>query len=295
MNLEQQRQIHFECDSLIQQATSLLLQTTKQNQLYTESLVKEILLLHQYKSKQLLSLYQQSDKDSIGSVDAFYALLKDHTIQPSFSLPEPMTLSFELDSIFSGEESLGKFLDLVLHYNRFLNLKDVKKISYLAYVQVFSDASRIPIETRKTTEYKAYIHDLRSYLESFIVRSKPLFNIEEALHKIQNQFEKKWQRKQFPDWFLKNTGPLFCEACQKEFKNEAVFEAHKTGKKHLKAVENMNQQNNPIEKFKDIVLVEFSIHEFKKILNVIVDDTLAHIERKQTLTDRERVFLFLNF
>jgi splicing factor 3A subunit 3 len=165
----------------------------------------------------------------------------------------------------------------------------------LAYVQVFSDASRIPIETRKTTEYKAYIHDLRSYLESFIVRSKPLFNIEEALHKIQNQFEKKWQRKQFPDWFLKNTGPLFCEACQKEFKNEAVFEAHKTGKKHLKAVENMNQQNNPIEKFKDIVLVEFSIHEFKKILNVIVDDTLAHIERKQTLTDRERVFLFLNF
>jgi splicing factor 3A subunit 3 len=61
----------------------------------------------------------------------------------------------ELENKFSGEEGTGRYLDLVSFYNRYLNLKDVKRMSYIAYVQVFFDASRVSLETKKSFDYKS--------------------------------------------------------------------------------------------------------------------------------------------
>lgn len=43
-------------------------------------------------------------------------------------------VEMELETMFSGEEAYGKFLDLNLIFEQYLNLKGVKKVGYLAYL-----------------------------------------------------------------------------------------------------------------------------------------------------------------
>lgn len=64
----------------------------------------------------------------------------------------------ELDKLFSGEEGGGRFLDLNAVFERFVNLKGVRKNDYLLYLSEFDDFEGLyPKETKKTVEYKQYV------------------------------------------------------------------------------------------------------------------------------------------
>ena len=177
---EQQRQLHTDLELLVRASTQLLLQKSKKESILTDSLVGDYLSLHQHKSKQLLQLYEsttelEQERSKITTTDKtlpeFYALLKQiktsyaarqdgHEFVTASDL-ELLKIDWDaqedaLEAKFSGEEGLGRFLDLIPSYNAYLNLKNVKRLSYIAYLQVFFDFGRVPRESKGSLEYKRY-------------------------------------------------------------------------------------------------------------------------------------------
>lgn len=59
---------------------------------------------------------------------------------------------------FSGEEALGRYLDLHFHYQRFINSKFGKQIDYLTYVAAVDNFGDIPRHHRLSKPYRS---DLR--------------------------------------------------------------------------------------------------------------------------------------
>jgi splicing factor 3A subunit 3 len=91
----------------------------------------------------------------------------------------------------------------------------------------------------------------------------------------------------------------------KHFSKQTVFEAHKTGKKHLKAT--AEYQKNP-EKFdqlaqqtnknqssrsKEIAKHEFIITKYLELLKSVREDTRAFVNSKLLMTERERVIMII--
>lgn len=60
-----------------------------------------------------------------------------------------------LENMFSGEESLGRYLDLHLLYDQFVNLKSIEKVPYTTYLLTFQNLAQVPKSVKRTSEYKA--------------------------------------------------------------------------------------------------------------------------------------------
>lgn len=126
----------------------------------------------------------------------------------------------DLDPLFSGEEMLGKYLDLNTFHSKYINLKGVKKdIPYHAYLSQCDEFEKsIPKETKKTNEYASYLEELKLYLESFIHRARPLYNFLELKINIVSEFGKLWEKGEVPGWESNNNvnidSELFCVACK---------------------------------------------------------------------------------
>lgn len=84
---------------------------------------------------------------------------------------------------FTDEEGYGKFLDLNECFNKYLNLKGIQRIDYLAYLTTFDRLFEIPKERKFQSEYKKYLEALLEYLVGFCVKVKPLLNIEDVSKK----------------------------------------------------------------------------------------------------------------
>ena len=133
----------------------------------------------------------------------------------------------------------------------------------------------------------------------FYSRAQPLFNLQEFERESREEFEKHWKEGTVPLWESKTDKDLFCIYCRKDFAKPTVFEAHLSGKKHKKAVSaNPNPQKTALEiqtevyeARKPLAWSEFWAWKLAQTLLVIRDDTRAFIERKQTLTEKERVIL----
>merc|ERR1719223_1661777 len=124
---------------------------------------------------------------------------------------------------------------------------------------------------------------------------------------IKEDFSQKWAAKTLPGWFgedasaadgeaeaAKKNNPLYCEACDKVFANEAVFKAHLKGKKHKRAVaalENAQKEgkkpaaaaNNKVanSQKESLALVEYTLSNYTEMLEDVVEATVSYIERKQ--------------
>lgn len=59
----------------------------------------------------------------------------------------------ELENLFSGEESYGRFLDFNAIYDQYINLKQFEKIDYSQFVSEFDKFHDITRE-KKNAEYK---------------------------------------------------------------------------------------------------------------------------------------------
>ncbi|CAG8510432.1 3533_t:CDS:2 [Racocetra fulgida] len=253
----------------------------------------------------------------------FYGRLKAikdyHRRYPNETV-EPLELEFisqtksngeedDLDKLFSGEEGSGRFLDLHALHEQYVNLKNVKKIDYLTYLSEFDNFADYSREN-KHGEYIKYLEELRSYLESFFKRVKPLSNLEDIQETTQKNFLQQWESGKFPGWERQigsdEDNGLFCAACRKGYTKQTVFDAHLKSKKHIKAASAMIEQGitsvdrETQEKLLkeaakerdkrevDIAFTEALIRKYAEILSMQREDTKANVERKRALTDREQ-------
>mmetsp|Transcript_1681 Transcript_1681/g.2031 ORF Transcript_1681/g.2031 Transcript_1681/m.2031 type:complete len:516 (-) Transcript_1681:575-2122(-) len=104
---------------------------------------------------------------------------------------------------FSGEEWVGRFLDVHNYYNRYINLfsKEDKlgQIGYLEYLDRMGLFMSIDVARIKTKdEYRNYIGDLLKYLQNFHMRAQPLVDVN--VEKAQKQFEDQWSQGKVPGW-----------------------------------------------------------------------------------------------
>lgn len=225
--------------------------------------------------------------------------------------------------MFTGEESNGRFLDLTSLHEEYLNLPNVKRLSYLQYLDHFDafEPPRLPIKRQNkiTDQYLKYVANLADYLESFVQRTRPLDDLPKLFLRFQREFETAWEAGTVPGWTKDSqdtagtsSGPqtegtgsgIWCAACEKEFNNENVYHAHLKGKKHIRNAEAKKSQpegtaNGPtaiaIKSLSGAALKERVIASHEARVRALADllsnersNTRVNVERKQGMTERER-------
>ncbi|KAJ3241615.1 hypothetical protein HDU78_001744 [Chytriomyces hyalinus] len=209
----------------------------------------------------------------------------------------------DIENMFSGEEMRGRFLDLNACFAQYINLKNVKRINYLAYISEFDKLdndsdSGIPSDTRKGAEYKKYLIALSTYLKEFCFKAMPLYDSEDVDEfvraKVDEWAETLDQEMADPD--------LYCAPCAKQFTKKTVFDGHLPGKKHKKAVETFNSNgadsgakpatvansgSSSREALKHVKALEFTIVKLAQVLATQREETRDLVERKQTLSADE--------
>ncbi|KAF9285099.1 hypothetical protein BGZ68_004148 [Mortierella alpina] len=252
--------------------------------------------------------------------------IKDYHRKYPNEAVEPMELEFmdqqptearmeALDDMFSGEEAGGRYLDLHEVHEQYMNLKSLKRTNYLGYLSEFTLFHEIERKD-KDSEYQKYLDSLCGYLEGFLKRIKPLSNIGEIKDDARQDFDKKWQEGSLSGWpkLEQEDTPstdLFCIACKKQYAKETVYKAHLDSKKHKKAEAQLTnglsvngsaasadqasvaevQSKVLAEKAKpeqDMAWTEVVIQKYAELLKQQIDDTKENVERRQTLTGRER-------
>ncbi|KAH6692503.1 splicing factor 3A subunit 3 [Plectosphaerella plurivora] len=230
---------------------------------------------------------------------------------------EPMP--YIVDSLFSGEEAFGRFFDLYQSHEAYLNLPNVKRLSYLQYLEVFDNfapgAGGLKRNEKLTDQYFKYVGGLSSYLESFIRRARPLENLEKVFAGFDNDFEAAWEKDELPGWQNESKGDAatkattspdaeWCDDCEKEFKNENVYKAHLTGRKHIKAAEARKARladdapetngSNGVKisatrlKERAVAEREYRVKRLAAAMSTEREDSRVNVERKQGMTERER-------
>lgn len=296
----------------------------------------------QDQAKRLLQIYRDTDTRSrevqaISTGDPFeefykrYNAIKEHhrnypnepveNLERAYKRAAPVedeSSTAEIDKLFTGEEAWGKFLDLTVQHEAYLNLPTIKRLNYLQYLDMFDQLSppHAPskLADKRTNQYFTYLGDLSSYLEGFLRRTRPLEDLGKLFSRIGEDFDKAWNADEIEGWGAKaieNTGlaapvtegtgeGVWCAACAKEFKNDNVYRAHLTGKKHIKNAQNQKdggasqpQQNgsdDTLRRLKDRAIAEreYRISRLAAALSSIRADTRANVERKQGMTERER-------
>lgn len=226
----------------------------------------------------------------------------------------------DVDAMFTGEEGFGKFLDLTMIHEQYLNLPGVKRLPYTQYLGIFDEftppAMNIKRKDKVSDKYFSYVSELANYLESFLKRTRPLQDLDKLFSSFSEEFDTKWSAKDVPGWTSEKTensalGPqtqgtgagIWCPDCAKEFSNENVYRNHLTGKKHIrnaeakKAAGQSDEQSTaprPQEtssyslKERAVAEREYRIRCLAKELDSIRNTTRDNVERRQTMTERER-------
>ncbi|CAD5122490.1 DgyrCDS10913 [Dimorphilus gyrociliatus] len=234
--LEQQRRFHEERERLMDTMAKEMLYEKKMHRERINSDHRLKLLLDRYTdaTSELKELYDDKDgavKQEIAALSGpnefgeFYMRLKSikefHRKHPNEQVSVPMAAEFEeldrlrenpeMDTVplveFSDEEGYGKYLDLHHMYQMFINLKGVEKADYISYLTSFDRLFEISKE-RKNNAYRDYLKSLLDYLNDFLLRVQPLFDINQEMDIIINEFKIKWMDGTFPGWPKETAGAL---------------------------------------------------------------------------------------
>ncbi|KAL2197689.1 hypothetical protein P885DRAFT_35131 [Corynascus similis CBS 632.67] len=341
MLLEDQRFIHEDLERLEQGIADRMSDEPKhiRDRLNRDHEVSQLLDQIQKQSAELLPLYD--DKSGLRSkeilqistgdpFDEFYRQLskikEHHARYPNEQAENPEQWyrprkggedqPYIVESMFSGEEAYGRFFDLHNCHDAYLNLPNVKRLGYLQYLEVFDNFQAgqggVKRADKLTDPYFKYLGELMEYLESFMRRTRPLENIDQVLEGWQQEFETAWEKGEVPGWDRTGKGTIertlstpeavWCEACEKEFKNANVYKGHLNGRKHIKAAELIAQRENAQDATANGSLVtsaqrlkeravaerEFRIKKLTGAMNIERDDTRVNVERRLGMTERER-------
>lgn len=236
-------------------------------------------------------------------------------------LPEDRAQSVAvIESMFTGEEGFGRYFDLTTLHEQYLNLpvqQQARRLTYLQYLDLFDaftpPQNNIRRDQKNSEAYFQYLKALQDYLESFMQRTKPLENLDKLFANFDKEFEELWTKDELPGWEqnARTSAPtngdvqgegIWCSACKKGFSKETVFEAHLTGKKHKKAVQESesgsantaavqtNRGPSDMQRFKERAVAEreFRIKKLAAAMQTERGDTKVNVERKQGMTERER-------
>ncbi|PRW61113.1 splicing factor 3A subunit 3 [Chlorella sorokiniana] len=174
----------------------------------------------QERSRKLIRIYDDEDgarKEEIaqlrlGGADNvfsnFYERLKEvreyHRKFPNDDLTEAENdeaLLSEAPAVpFSGEEAMGRFLDLHELFHTYTNSKFGKQVDYYTYVCSIAEFEAIPRAQRLGRPYREYLQALVAYLESFYERTQPLSQLSRQYEKLEAEFAEKWQAGQVAGW-----------------------------------------------------------------------------------------------
>lgn len=225
--LEQQRKLHEERerleDALVKER--LLKKPSMKDQINCEFRMHGLVERSVNCAERLLVLYQDKDgmrKDEIAALSGpdefgeFYRRLKTlkefHRRHPN-ELEEPMAMEFlrlqkqrthppeHLQTLvnFSDEEGYGRFLDMHTLHDAFINLRQMERVGYKAYLSNFDKLFDIPKE-KKMGDYKRYLAKLLEYLSNYLDRAHPLLDQLTLQDEVQRSFKEKWSQSNFPGW-----------------------------------------------------------------------------------------------
>lgn len=307
--------------------------------------VAQLLEQIQLQSTNLINIYKDdtgaraSEIQQIGTGDSFeefYKQLKDvrdhHLRYPNeqaenseqrYKIRKPAdgeVMPSIVDTLFSGEEAYGRFFDLTTPHELFLNLPNVRRLTYLQYLEAFDNFAPghggVKRGDKLTDQYFKYTGDLASYLESFMKRTRPLENLDQALASFDEEFDQKWEKEEFDGWKredasgdgstkeLSSAEAIWCADCEKEFKNENVYKPHLKGRKHIKAAEQRRQRQADVNgtsngtkipgtsatrmKERAVAEREYRVKRLASAMSTERTDTRVNVERKQGMTEKER-------
>lgn len=256
----------------------------------------------------------------LGHLQAYYqkyperAISLETTATPSILGTQDASL-FDFSAMerdFSGEEMGGRFLDLYVPYEMFINLRDVPHISYLEYLAQLDSMASVPLATKRSEAYKVYLAKLCEYLSVFLHKTRPLEDMDAPEATALRAFEDDWEQGRVLGWEAKeatlygtgNAGAgIWCDACQRFYAKQTVYDAHLSSARHLKAVKRVQSGEQPpttlphqteteqkkhAQRARQIARDEVLVRALATELASVRDETRANIERKASLTERER-------
>ncbi|TQN73355.1 Pre-mRNA-splicing factor sap61 [Colletotrichum shisoi] len=346
--IEEQRYLHEDLERLEQGIADRISEEPKhiRDRLNRDHEIGQLLDQIQTQSVKLLDIYRDAEGQrsheiqNIGTGDPFeefYGQLKDarehHAKYPNeqaensevrYRVKKPddgEVMPYIVDRLFTGEEGFGRFFDLHTCHESYLNLPNVKRLSYLQYLEVFDNFSSgyggLKRAEKLTDQYFKYVGELAEYLESFMRRTRPLENLDKVFLGFDNDFETAWEKDEVVGW-QKEEGTngtarqpstadaVWCDDCEREFKNENVHRSHLTGRKHIKAAEarkarrdeeggdgvdgstNGNKVSATRLKERAVAEREYRVKRLAAAMSTERGDTRVNVERRQGMTERER-------
>ncbi|KAL9674372.1 hypothetical protein QQ045_030644 [Rhodiola kirilowii] len=172
----------------------------------------------------LVEIYEDNDnarKDEIAALggqtasgtnlfSAFYDRLKEireyHRRHPAARVVDTAEEDDELlkeepQVEFSGEEAMGRYLDLHELYNRYINSKfGDPKLEYSGFLDVFSKPHAISRKLKMSRQYREYLESLLEYLVYFFERTEPLQDLDRVFSKVEAEFEAQWENGKVHGW-----------------------------------------------------------------------------------------------
>ncbi|ETN45039.1 uncharacterized protein HMPREF1541_09915 [Cyphellophora europaea CBS 101466] len=349
MLIEDQRFLHEDLERLEQAICERAGEDPKniKDRLNRDHQIDGFLTRIQEQSKRLLEIYRDTEGtrakevQSLSTGDPFeefykeFEKVKDHhrqypnepieNLERAYKRRRPdegEAIVSEVDNMFTGEEGNGRFLDLTMRHEDYLNLPGIKRLTYLQYLDNFDafEPPRMPIkrQNKVTDTYLKYVTDLDNYLESFVRRTRPLDDLSKIFLQLDRDFESAWNSGEIPGWpkdepaSATSNGPategtgsgVWCPDCEKEFNNPNVYKSHLTGKKHIRNAEakkssstltNGTSMNGSSAlpsttnlKQRIIASHEHRIRALADLLSTERSNTRVNVERKAGMTERER-------
>ncbi|KAJ1888011.1 Pre-mRNA-splicing factor sap61 [Kickxella alabastrina] len=208
-----------------------------------------------------------------------------------------------LDTMFSGEERLGRYVDLNEQHELYLNVRDAQRLSYLDYLAQFGKFELYPRKLKTSLQYAAYLDSLRGYFDGFFARAMPLFDLPKTTAEAKDKFADAWAAGTVLGWEASDDDhKLLCTVCNKQFEKETTFNAHMNSRKHQKAAARSEDGNassdkqdaqkqagdKKAEKEREAAWSESLIRTHILVLADKIRDTRSNVERRQALTEEER-------
>ncbi|PWN26034.1 hypothetical protein BDZ90DRAFT_233630 [Jaminaea rosea] len=242
-----------------------------------------------------------------------------------------------IDRLFSGEEGAGRYIDVYEHHSRYINLKGVRRVNYLTYLDKMHVLAEIEVDVKRQDGYRSYLAGLRSYLVEFLRKIRPLDDVDGMVADAEGVFAAKWDQGEAEGWSdqgnafatssdqpqaSSSSGPrppnagaaedggVWCDACQKSFAKQTVFDGHLSGKKHKQAVARRqgtngsaangnkgSQEGKKAAAARDALLAKAKqLARDEAVIVALAEgplathraDTRSNVERRAALTERER-------
>ncbi|TIB94518.1 hypothetical protein E3Q18_04260 [Wallemia mellicola] len=215
-----------------------------------------------------------------------------------------------ISSLFSGEETYGKYLDLHISHEQYVNLKGIpKRLNYLQYLDEFEQVEDLPKQVKAQSSYGEYLNTLVTYLESFLQRSRPFDDYSAIQLETLAKFDESWQAGTVPGWPKEESNDeskgIWDPVMQRYYANQNVYNNVKKSKKYQNALKRLESSGEKVaengdapasdkaaelrrSKDKTLASQEALLRLYATILAGVRKETKAEIERKSALTARER-------